>query len=302
MSPIILFCEDPLSPRKPDMMYETEVKACESLGIQYEVISFEALVHEKRPEKAVRYVAEQSSAQVGVYRGWMLRPEYYASLFNALLAKGISLINPPQSYKHTHHLPESYSLIAPLTPETVWTDANKNISIDEIMSLLIPFGSSPAIVKDYVKSQKHYWEEACFIPSASDRQAVERVVNRFLELQGDDLNEGLVFRRFVELEPLATHSKSGMPLTKEFRIFVLDKHPFYIAEYWEEGDYQNLSLPIDQFRDIMQLVESRFYTMDVAQKRDGQWIITELGDAQVAGLPEKANPHTFYEAIKAVDA
>ena len=34
-----------------------------------------------------------------------------------------------------------------------------------------------------VESQKHAWEAACFIPSASDREEVERVVRRFLELR-----------------------------------------------------------------------------------------------------------------------
>ena len=78
------------------------------------------------------------------------------------------------------------------------------------------FGNSPVVVKDYVKSQKHYWSEAFFIPSANSRESVERVVNRFIELQGEDLNEVLVFREFVEFEPLTVYSKSGMPLTKEF--------------------------------------------------------------------------------------
>src|SRR5450432_3294033 len=65
---------------------------------------------------------------------------------------------------------------------------------DEVMALLRPFGEKPIIVKDYVKSRKHEWNEACYIPCASDRQAVERVVMGFLHLQGEDLNEGLVFR------------------------------------------------------------------------------------------------------------
>ena len=68
------------------------------------------------------------------------------------------------------------------------------------------------MLKDFVKSRKHEWAEACFIPSASDRASVERVVRRFLELQDDDLSEGLVFREFVEFEPLGRHPKSGMPL------------------------------------------------------------------------------------------
>ena len=108
---------------------------------------------------------------------------------------------------------------------------------DEVMALLCPFGEKPIIVKDYVKSRKHEWNEACYIPSASDRQGVERVVTRFLHVQGEDLNEGLVFREFIDFEPLVSHSKSHMPLTREFRLFVLDGQIIFSTPYWEEGDY-----------------------------------------------------------------
>ena len=49
---------------------------------------------------------------------------------------------------------------------------------EAIMPLLKVFGDRPIIVKDFVKSQKHYWLDAYFIPSASDRQAVERTRDR----------------------------------------------------------------------------------------------------------------------------
>ncbi|HLE30660.1 MAG TPA: ATP-grasp domain-containing protein [Anaerolineales bacterium] len=50
-------------------------------------------------------------------------------------------------------------------------------------------------------------------------------------------------------------------------------------------------------RDIAKNVQSRFFTMDVARRKDGRWLIVELGDAQVAGLPEKADARDFYKAI-----
>ena len=82
---------------------------------------------------------------------------------------------------------------------------------DAIMLLLTRFGDKPLILKDWVKSQKHHWEEACFISRASDRKGVQKVVEKFLELQGTDLNVGLVFREFIEFEALAQHEKSGCP-------------------------------------------------------------------------------------------
>ena len=160
-----------------------------------------------------------------------------------------------------------------------------------------PFGAAPLVLKDFVKSRKHEWDEACYIPSASDRGSVERIVRRFLELVDDDLNEGLVFREFVDFEPLARHSKSGMPLTKEFRLFFLDGKPVFWTEYWEEGDYAGMAPPVDQFMKVAAAVKSRFFTMDIAKRRDGDWMIVELGDAQVAGLPENADVDAFYRAI-----
>jgi hypothetical protein len=88
-----------------------------------------------------------------------------------------------------------------------------------------------------------------------------------------------------------------MPLTLEYRIFVLDGQPIIVAEYWEEGAYHEPAPPIEPFRSTMQAVNSRFFTMDVAQRQDGHWMITELGDAQVAGLPARVNPRDFYSAL-----
>ncbi|MGH2386983.1 MAG: ATP-grasp domain-containing protein [Chloroflexota bacterium] len=39
--------------------------------------------------------------------------------------------------------------------------------------------------------------------------------------------------------------------------------------------------------------------MDVARRTDGEWTIIELGDGQVAGLPESADGLAFYAALKA---
>jgi hypothetical protein len=35
-------------------------------------------------------------------------------------------------------------------------------------------------------------------------------------------------------------------------------------------------------------VRSRFFSMDVAKQKGDGWLVMELGDGQVAGLPEKA--------------
>ena len=88
-----------------------------------------------------------------------------------------------------------------------------------------------------------------------------------------------------------------MPLTKEFRLFFLDGEPVFWTEYWEEGDYAGIAPPVDRFAAVAAAVKSRFFTMDIAKRRDGEWMIVELGDTQVAGLSENADVDAFYRAI-----
>src|SRR5262249_55176117 len=105
------------------------------------------------------------------------------------------------------------------------------------------------------------------------------------------------FREFVALEPLARHPKSGMPLAKEFRRFFLDGEPLLTTEYWEEGIYGDERPPDALFSDIARAVQSRFFTMDVARRAEGDWLIVELGDGQVAGLPQRVDVGAFYQAL-----
>jgi hypothetical protein len=91
----LIFCSDPLDLRKPDPMYEAEVSAAEGLGLEYALVSYEALVNDNDPLKAVRRVAEQANPEPGLYRGWMLKPEKYRQLYDALAGRGVRLINDP---------------------------------------------------------------------------------------------------------------------------------------------------------------------------------------------------------------
>lgn len=296
---IVVFCSDPLDERLPDSVYEAEVEAAQESGFDHALISFEPIVYEDNPNRATRRIDTVPGTALGVYRGWMMTPQQYGLLYDALQRKGIQLINDLPAYQHCHYLPSSYSVIAEYTSRSTWMKTQGNPDIDEVMHLLEPFDSEPIIVKDFVKSRKHEWNEACYIPSAADQSAVELVVRRFLELQGDDLNEGLVFREYVEFAPLAVHSRSGMPLTKEFRLFFLDGELMYCIPYWEEGDYAGQAPDVDRFLSVARKVQSRFFTMDIAERRDGEWLIVELGDGQVAGLPDNADPTDFYRALKA---
>jgi hypothetical protein len=292
---LFVLCRDPLEPAGPDRFFQAEVAAIERLGQSYVLVDHDALVRGEDPARIVRRVPEQAEPVTSIYRGWMMTPSQYRVLYEALAGRNIRLINDPDQYRHCHPLPECYPIIERLTPRSVWLIGD--LGIDRIMEVLTPLGVCPVIVKDFVKSRKHEWNEACFIPSASDRDAVERVVARFLELQGDDLNEGLVFREFVEFRPIGVHPKSGMPLTEEYRSFWLDAQPVFCSPYWEDARYSKSYPPLELFAEIAATVQSRFFTMDVARRVNGDWMIVELGDGQVSGLPREDDAGPFYALL-----
>ncbi|MCB9232335.1 MAG: ATP-grasp domain-containing protein [Bacteroidia bacterium] len=294
----IIFCDSVIDRKMVEPDYQAELLAAQDQGFTTSLLSFEDLM-EGNFSSALKFVRPSEGLELAYYRGWMLKPEIYTILYAELLQRNIKLVNNPEEYTNCHWFPNSYSWIAPVSPLSNWTQGNEWKDFEQIFALTSEFGTAPVIVKDYVKSEKHNWEEACFIPDASDQQTVKRVVERFLELRGRDFNEGLVFRKFEQLKFLQNHSKSGMPLTEEFRLFIANGKLIEIFRYWDEGDYASELPDMHDFLQIVRKVKSNFFTMDIARKSDGSWIIVELGDGQTAGLPDNADPEEFYQKLKA---
>lgn len=294
----IIFCQDPLDESIPDSMYIDEVAAATHAGLGFELLDYAAIAEHNNPARAVRDIPVHD-AETAIYRGWMLSASQYSALYDALLSRGIRLINTAEQYRLTHHLPQSYKLIESHTPRTLWMETDgKNLSYDGIMQLLIPFAGQPLILKDFVKSAKHYWNEACYISSASDATAVRNTVDHFLRIRGDKLEGGLVFREFIDFKPLAEHPASRMPLTKEYRLFFLKGVPIATLRYWDIDGYIETDMPsVDLFSDITKQVRSHFFTMDIAQRNDDDWMIIKLGDGQVASLPQISDVDAFYRAL-----
>ncbi|GAA3477887.1 hypothetical protein GCM10018966_024170 [Streptomyces yanii] len=109
------------------------------------------------------------------YRGWMIPASRYGELERALTARGCSLVTDASAYRRAHELPGWYEVFAGLTPRSVWRPVavNGSASGDEapagLAALVEPLGAGPGIVKDFVKSRKHEWHEACYVPELTDR-------------------------------------------------------------------------------------------------------------------------------------
>jgi hypothetical protein len=77
-------------------------------------------------------------------------------------------------------------------PAAVWTAGDGE---QEFRTACARLGPGPAVLSDYVKSMKHYWHEAAYIP---DDAAAWKVAARFRELRGDEFADGFVLRRFEQ--------------------------------------------------------------------------------------------------------
>lgn len=291
---LILFCCEPFSPRTVDPDFGAEWTAARAAGFTVALVDHMQIAGGDFAA-AVRHVP--SGRADAIYRGWMMRASEYESFHAELSARGVALINDPTAYRHTHHLPESYDVLEGETPRTTWLLTDRTIDFTRVFEQLRPFGSGPIVVKDFVKSQKHAWNEACFVPRADDLASVERVVRRFVELQGEELAEGLVFREFIPFQVIGRHPRSEMPLAAEVRTLWMDGQIVLSHPYWGDLAAPPDLPPLDWMRAIAARVRSRFFTMDVALREDGRWMVIELGDGQVTGLPDATLAPEFYRAL-----
>ncbi|MGO4548313.1 ATP-grasp domain-containing protein [Paenibacillus sp. 2TAB23] len=294
----ILFGSDVFDYRIVDSGYEAEYEEAAQLGMKVELLSLELLL-EGHAMKSVKRIQPAEEPEIIIYRGWMMKPESYEALYNELKKKNLLLINSPFEYSNGHYFPRSYEMIKDATPISYWMDVEA-LSTDyaPVHEMLKKFGQKPIIIKDYVKSRKHEWEEACYIPDASDKLQVEYVLNNFVERQGSDINGGVVFREYIELEQLSKHPLSGMPLSNEYRLFFLNHELLASAEYWDEASYHNVKPNLEPFIAISKRISSTFFTMDIAKTVEGNWVIIEIGDGQVSGLPEEMDRNQFYKNLK----
>lgn len=294
----ILFCESPLQANKVDEDFKDEFIAAKENGFETLLFSFEDLTSPDRSSIAAKRIKQNDKWATVIYRGWMLTPKQYAFLYNDLWSKNFKLINSVVAYQNCHYLPDSLKFIKNRTPKTVFEKFENENSIDKLIEKSKIFGQNPVILKDYVKSEKHDWATACFVADASDTSKLRKSITKLIELRGKYLNEGIVVRAFVALNDLTIHSKSSMPLTEEYRLFFCNKKLVGIYDYWEEGDYKLAKPDTTEFEAIAKSVESNFFSMDIARQKNGELIIIELGDGQVAGLPDKTDRSEFYKQLK----
>ena len=291
---LILFPCEPFQQKRVDPDYARERDAARDAGFETRYIDIEALLSGDATG-AVSRVPDGDGTQSCLYRGWMITPEQYAALVSELSDIGWKMLTSPEQYRRAHYLPMAYDAIREATPATVWT-MDLPLTRAATQTLVSPFGDKPIIIKDFVKSRKHEWNEAFFMPSAGDLDHVERVTSTFIERQGEDLAGGVVYREFVPLASVGKHPLSGISLSLEYRAFVFQGKLLMSTPYWDDADYTEVSPPYEDYLPFVRDL-SPFLSMDIAQTAEGDWIIVEVGDGQVSGLADNVDVEEFYKRL-----
>ncbi|WP_020386444.1 ATP-grasp domain-containing protein [Kribbella catacumbae] len=273
---MLLVPGDPLNPRRVDPHFAAQAAAARESGIAVARIDHDAL---DRPDEAVAGVPAGDDA---VYRGWMMTASEYDGFAKALDARRVTLRTSGDEYRAAHELPGWYEALRPLTPESAWTDGPDLAGLDAVCERL---GGGPAVLRDHVKSMKHYWDEAAYIPDVTDRVAVQRVAARFLELRGDAFTGGFVLRRFEEF--------TGA----EARTWWIGGSCALITPHPDTPDELPDGLDLVEVEPLVTDLALPFVTVDLVRRTDGAWRIVELGDGQVSDWPGTRAPADLMAAL-----
>lgn len=296
-SPLLLVPSDPFVPPVPDEHFMREAEAARQAGMEVAVVDHDAILAGE-VRAAVRRVPASDGEQVAWYRGWMMPFAAYARLDAELGTRGVRLVTDSTTYRCAHELPGWYGTFADLTPASVWSpwEAGRMPTSADVGALTGALGGGPGVVKDYVKSRKHEWQEACFVPDLADVTATTRVIRRMIELQGDDLAGGIVVRAFEQfMQDVDGH-------TLEARIWWVAGSAVLITPHPDAPVGTTVDVPKAMRNAVgasVRALGAPFVTTDLALRSDGMWRVIEVGDGQVSDLPAAEKPDRLMRTLAA---
>lgn len=205
---------------------------------------------------------------------------------------GAKLINSFKEHNYIADLRNWYEDLSDLTPQT-W------FRIEDV-----PSDTGPFVLKGSTNSRKQRWKTHMF---AIDKKAANEI---YWELCNDplicDSGQNVYIRKYEPLVKLID-GIGGIPISKEFRCFVVFGEVISKGFYWHNyaDDLDEIpsvdEIPQEFLDTVIERVgsKSNFYTIDVAQKQNGDWIVVELNSGPMAGLPCN-DPDELYKNLKEV--
>ena len=277
----VLFPSDYFEPNKPDESFISEYRAALENHINVILLSYDTFLEDGK----LQLKGNISTEYPVIYRGWMLKPEKYAELYEKLQNVDLQLITTPSEYKRMHSFPEIYpELIEDTAPMIVYDDPEK-IDYEQIRKTF-----RKCMVKDYVKSVKGTDFPKC-ISTEIGEDEFRSLIRKFLSYRGNLYTGGICIKEFLELKRYGEK-------TNEYRVFYCNNQAITISR--NSGQPEYLPEPPEALIKKYSNLNSSFYTVDYAEMEDGDWKIIEAGDGQVSGLSDFQNAESFYRKLSLI--
>lgn len=289
---IILFPSEPFSPKEVDSSFKAEYEAAKLVGFETFLFDHDEMAITGNLKTNLPYNNGGKLEKI-ILRGWMLKGEYYGCLSVGLIERGYELINGVKEYLNCHYFTNAFPIIKDYTSKAWWTEEwfkMKDTHKTEWKSIR-DYLNGDVIIKDYVKSEKGTPDLFILKKELTNKEFYEHIL-RFIDARGKLFNVGLVFKEVMDL-------KKYDGKTNEWRIFFLNNEPInfgFNSEILFSTNQPSLGT-LNKFYQLGKTIESNFFTMDIAEKENGDWMILELGDGQVSGLAMAEDAIKFYNTM-----
>jgi hypothetical protein len=277
---LIIFPSDYSDVKTIDPDYAAEYEAvCKIQGFKVILFDYDTFA----ADGLIKLFPKDYYSGAGIYRGWMLTPAQYATLYAHLVDKGIKLINAPEEYCACHLFPAVRDRLADSTPGSLCFAAGENIDWNLVNGAFKRF-----IVKDYVKSVKET-DFPCFFETPVAAAEMEAKIAEFVAHRGSLFTGGIVLKEYVELKKYGGR-------TNEYRAFYLNHQLLSLCRNSNQADSCPAVPPY--FASRFSHLPSNYYTVDFAELADGSWTVIETGDGQVSGLSPGQWPFKYYDDMR----
>lgn len=284
----LIFPQNPSMRKLPEPVFEPEFDAAKSLGFDCLLLNEDAII-EGDIEAALSRLPPGGGQLL--YRGWILTEEQYRAFEQALNERGYSLVTPAAQYAEVTYFPLYYAKIRDHSPAAVWTDVPDTYAA---WSASRKLGDGPFVLKDHIKSAKHRWHDACFVPRGASREQFEFIAGNLKEQQGSSFFRGFVIKEYVPLE-VAGLGPREYPECEEYRLFFWQRRLLSLSHYHRRPEKP---FDLEPFLQVAQRFDAPFFSMDIARSQQGRWLIVDMGAGECSSLPPNVQPLEFYQRLK----
>jgi hypothetical protein len=213
---------------------------------------------------------------------------YYEELANDLAAGGSQLVNLPTEHEWIASF-AWYDALAPFTPRS-WFDLSRTNY------------QGPFVVKGVTNSRKYQWDTHMFAATRADALRISSELNNdsFLGTQR------LVYREYVPLKTFDV-GINGIRYANEWRCFFYKTTRLAAGYYWataprpELGEFAPLGQALAQRAASVAALHAAAFVLDVAETEAGPWIVVEVNDLQMSGLPYDPDDSAAHDLYRNLD-